>query len=361
MSIRRRLVLSILAGHLLFLLGLVAWQEYKLHAWQTIRLRVQPVDPVALFRGRYVDLAYDFSTLETTEAGLKEADTVYVRLKPGEDGLWRYAGFTRRREPQPGSVLLRGEVVTTWNRRAQIRTDIESYFLSERQAPAIERLSRVQYEMTVDVVVADDGRAALKQLYVEGTRAEDFEPQTKREAAAPPPPRREITLADLPPPSRTFASFRTLGLEISYPANWNVENVENGSYIRFGFRIAPREGLISGPGGVDMALGMEVGSFQTRTKNLSQATDQFVQGLLRANPGSQRLRGEPLPFRIGDFRADSVLLEGQSPVQNERETVWVVTVPRPLGLFYVILVAPRTQLASLRPLFLRILKSVKFG
>lgn len=186
MSTRRRVVLLVVAGQFLLLVGLIAWQEYKLHFWQTIRLRVQPVDPVALFRGRYVDLAYDFSTLETTEAGLKEGDTVYVRLKPGEEGLWRYAGFTTKREPQPGSVLLRGEAVSTWRRGAWIRTGIESYFLSERQAPAIERLSRVQYKMTVDVVVADDGRAALKQLYVEGIPAEKVDPRTVRPTLSTP-------------------------------------------------------------------------------------------------------------------------------------------------------------------------------
>lgn len=215
MSIRRRLVVLIVAGQLLLLVGLIAWQEYKLHAWRTIRLQVRPVDPVALFRGRYVDLAYDFSALETAmEADLKSGDTVYVRLKPGEHGLWRYAGFTTKGEPQPGGVLLRGEVVSTWRRRRWIRTGIESYFLSERQAPAIEGLSRVQYKMTVDVVVADDGRASLKQLYVGGTRAEDVEPQTKLEAVPPPPP---------PPPRGAYELVTGKAFEDAVPGRFYLE------------------------------------------------------------------------------------------------------------------------------------------
>jgi len=183
MNTRRILFFLIMAGQFLLLGGMIVRQEYRLYAWQTIRLRVLPVDPVSLFRGRYVVLTYDFSRSVTCETDLETGDTVYVRLTPGADGLWRFAECTPNREPQPGSVFLRGRVRLASGRSTRIDTDIESYFLSERQAPQIERLSRVKYEMTVDVVVAEDGRVALKQLYVQGIPAEEFDPTTTKPAA----------------------------------------------------------------------------------------------------------------------------------------------------------------------------------
>ena len=175
MSRRRFILAVIMAAQFLLMVALVALQEYKLHAWQTIRLPVEPADPIALFRGRYVDLAYDFSIPGRREMHWTDGDTIYVRLAPGPDGLWRAAGFTGTPEKQPGTAFLRGRVVGTY--RPRIVADIESYFLSERQAPEIEGLPRTEYEMTVDVAVAEDGRAVLKQLYVQGIPAEDFDPR----------------------------------------------------------------------------------------------------------------------------------------------------------------------------------------
>ena len=183
MNTRRLLFFLIVAGQFLLLGGMIARQEYKLYAWQTIRLRVLPVDPVSLFRGRYVVLAYDFSRLVTCEADLKRGDTVYVRLTPGADGLWQFAECTPNRERLAGSVFLWGRVRSASARGTQIDTDIESYFLSDRQAPQIDRLSRDKYETTVDVVVAEDGRVALKQLYVQGIPAEEFDPTTTKPEA----------------------------------------------------------------------------------------------------------------------------------------------------------------------------------
>ena len=194
MKTRRILVVLIVGGQLLLMLTLIARQEYRLHTWRPIRLRVKPLDPEALFRGRYVHLTYDFSRLETTQSDWEKGDTVYVQLTPDKQGLWQLSGFQRQRGQQPGSVYLRGRVDyiypdtervgegkdATWRRTGRyhlyVRTEIESYFMSERPAPQLEQLPRDKYEMTAEVVVANDGHAALKQLYVRGIPAEKFTP-----------------------------------------------------------------------------------------------------------------------------------------------------------------------------------------
>jgi hypothetical protein len=111
--------------------------------------------------------------------------------------------FERRLEKKPGTVILRGRVEwvgpefvrapagskeparRTGLYQLQVWTPIESYFVSERKAPQLDRLPRDKYEMAVDVVVAEDGRSALKQLYVRGVPAEDFEPPLAPPGARP--------------------------------------------------------------------------------------------------------------------------------------------------------------------------------
>ncbi|OFV96699.1 MAG: hypothetical protein A3H28_05140 [Acidobacteria bacterium RIFCSPLOWO2_02_FULL_61_28] len=176
MITRRRLVLAILAGQVLLMVGLIAQQEYRLATWDTIRLPVIPVDPVALFRGRYVRLGYDFLRIETTETDWKSGDVIYLRLAPDTGGLWRLAGFGHTPDKPPGEVLVRGRIRFTSTPHLYVETGIESYFLSERKAPQVEQLMGKQYRITVDVAVSADGATALKQLYVEGIPAERFEP-----------------------------------------------------------------------------------------------------------------------------------------------------------------------------------------
>lgn len=177
MNQRRILVMLIMTGQLVVMIGLIARQEYKWRAWRTIQLKVVPVDPVALFRGRYVELTYDFSLLQAPDGKWKRGDTIYLRLKSGSDGTWQLAGYSREPERQAGEILLRGKVEFDHGSQITIQTGIESYFMSERKAPEIERLSTQKYDIRVEVAVAEDGRAALKQLYVQGRPAEEFEPR----------------------------------------------------------------------------------------------------------------------------------------------------------------------------------------
>ena len=190
MSKRFWVVLAV-AGQLSVLLSFIVRHEYRSRAWQPVRLLVEPIDPYSLFRGKYVRLGYEFTRLKTTQAGWKSGDEIYIRLAPRPDGLWTVRGTSRALSQRPGSAVLRGRV--HWVRADQeagwllsIGTEIRSYYLSERQAPRIERLQRDRkFEMTADIVVSPDGRAQLEQLYVEGVPAEDFEPspQDSRKAS----------------------------------------------------------------------------------------------------------------------------------------------------------------------------------
>ena len=134
-------------------------------AGMTIRVTTTPADPRDLFRGDYVTLRYKFSnassipgsTIRNDEAG----QTVFVTME--QDGeLWKATGINRTK-PKEG-VFLRG-TLKSYGR--EIVYGIESYFVQEGTGKAIEEAMRRNREnVVVELVVAPDGKAAIKTVSV---------------------------------------------------------------------------------------------------------------------------------------------------------------------------------------------------
>jgi len=171
-----------LAAAFLLQTALLAWlivdRALLLENGKEIRLAVVPVDPRDLLRGDYVVLRYDISRLTTDEV---EGDNdfgyyepIYVSLDETADG-WAAASIHRAR-PKAG-IFLRGTVensfspetckITSPCEELQIVYDLEQFFVPEGRGRELETLRNDQ-RMSVDVAVADDGRAALKRLLVDG-------------------------------------------------------------------------------------------------------------------------------------------------------------------------------------------------
>jgi uncharacterized membrane-anchored protein len=162
--------------------GLLAWlivnRALLLENGREVRLAVVPVDPRDLLRGDYVVLSYDISRLATDEVEGDDDfgyyETVYVSLKEAPAG-W-VATSVSRAEPENG-VFLKGTVENVLSRETcklsspcqelQIVYDLERFFVPEGEGRNLETLRNDQ-RMSVDVAVADDGRAALKRLLVDG-------------------------------------------------------------------------------------------------------------------------------------------------------------------------------------------------
>ena len=58
--------------------------------------------------------------------------------------------------------------------------------------------------------------------------------------------------------------------------------------------------------------------------------------------------------------AESVLMAGQSAVDDQGELVWLVTTERPKGLFYIAFVSPEKEFNELRRPYEQMLRSVAF-
>lgn len=157
MSRRARIAfLAVVGAQLLFPLGVIAYNEIKLATGTEVRLHVEPVDPLDFFRGEYVALTYDISTIDI-EPGARPGSTVYVPLsRRGHYWTGDSAELVR-----PTDVFIRGRVTSP----GTVEYGIESYFVEEGEARRWEDAA-ARGDLYVDVVLDDDGKARIKRLRV---------------------------------------------------------------------------------------------------------------------------------------------------------------------------------------------------
>jgi uncharacterized membrane-anchored protein len=143
-----------------------------------IVLPIVPVDPRDLFRGQYVRLSYPISRLETKllEGEPPAANaSFYVTLQQDIHGVWSPERITATRptETSPDRIVLaaRGQAARPFDATisSNVRYGIESYFVPEADAPALEKLARDK-KMAAIIAVDSRGNAAIKGLVIDGQR-----------------------------------------------------------------------------------------------------------------------------------------------------------------------------------------------
>jgi len=115
-------------------------------------LRVAPVDPIAPFRGAYVDLDYP-GLPQNPECDDDERGTFYVTLVAGGDDVWDFGDASRSR-PDDGPYLQCND------RDYRVRCGIESYFLPQDAARELEQ-TVASGEAVARVRIDGRGHAAL--------------------------------------------------------------------------------------------------------------------------------------------------------------------------------------------------------
>jgi uncharacterized membrane-anchored protein len=144
-----------------------------------IVLPVRPVDPRDLFRGQYVRLGYDVSSvpLRLVEGPRPVGNAAfYVTLEAQEGGGWMPVRLTasRPRETGPKQIVLKARtffrfptVEQNSSGTVQVRYGIESYFVPEGEGPRLEEMARDK-KLAVLVAVDGKGNAALKGIVIDG-------------------------------------------------------------------------------------------------------------------------------------------------------------------------------------------------
>ncbi len=173
------------------LLGQIVWAQITLLSSPTeVVLKTTPVDPRDIFRGDYVILNYEISSLHTDKMSIPEnikvGDSAYVLLDTSQS----IAAPIRVLADAPNTLaeneaVIRGEVYfhdrEQQSTRGQscpdctnffISLSIDSYFVPEGTGTDLEKY-RDERALGIIVALNDEGDAAIKGLMIDGEKIYD--------------------------------------------------------------------------------------------------------------------------------------------------------------------------------------------
>jgi uncharacterized membrane-anchored protein len=160
-SSRRRLALVVVVCVQLALpLALAGLAAADLAFGEEIRLKAEPVDPVDVFRGNYVVLRYEISSLPVL-GEVRRGETVCARLQES-DGVWR-ASYADPGHPSGTVICGRARGDANPGESVGIEYGIETYYASAERAHEIEE-SIAQGDLYAVIDLDADGSARIKRL-----------------------------------------------------------------------------------------------------------------------------------------------------------------------------------------------------
>ncbi len=157
-------------------------------------------------------------------------------------------------------------------------------------------------------------------------------------------------------PSSRYRSYSVGVARLCVPENWRQVS-ESGNSVWF----APNGGYGSANGQSVFTHGVNLGTFQSNSGNLQQATNEFISSLQQGN-GNLRARGGYLRTTIDGRNALSIALNNVNEATGRQEIVTVITTQLRNGeVFYMIAVAPNDDFANYQGVFQNILRSVQLN
>lgn len=157
---------------------------------------------------------------------------------------------------------------------------------------------------------------------------------------------------NVPMPSGSARTYQNGNwLRVNVPSNWR--ELPGTNDVMF----SP-EGAYGDQG---ITHGVMMGVNQTNANDLQSATNEYLNGILQANPYLQR-RSNPTRGTLSGRQASSVVLAGRSPITNRNEIATVYTAMlRNGGLFYFITVVPENESMSYQNTFRTMVNSLRMS
>lgn len=175
---RRVLILACIAAQILVLAVMAGEREFILASGETIYLRTAPIDPRDPFRGDFVRLSYEISSIarrqirdDLAEHTKKKGHPVYAALKRGARDLYKIDYLTGEKPDQ--GIFLRGRISTEWRitrgrGAVGVKYGIEQLFVEQGRGKDIERRRGIreglQVPMEVEVAVGSGGKAVIRNF-----------------------------------------------------------------------------------------------------------------------------------------------------------------------------------------------------
>jgi hypothetical protein len=152
-------------------------------------------------------------------------------------------------------------------------------------------------------------------------------------------------------PSRRYKTYNGGGIQLSIPDNWR-DFGSQGSV-----QFAP-EGAYGNEG---ITHGAMIGVAQTNSRNLAQASEEYVNGVLQSN-NYLRQNSDFTRTTVSGRQAYATVLAGRSPITNRTEIATVyTTLLRNGGLLYIVMVTPENESSSYNAAFRNMINSIRLN
>lgn len=158
-------------------------------------------------------------------------------------------------------------------------------------------------------------------------------------------------------PSTRYQSYSTLGgvLRVSVPNNWRQLSESNSVWFSPEGAYGQYQNQVIYTHGVNFGMG------QTQSRNLDQATSEFLSSLAQGNP-NLRQRGRLLRTTVAGRAGLTTSMTNTNQATGQTEAVTVITTQLRNGaLFYMIAVAPENESASYQSAFRNVLRSMRIS
>lgn len=159
-------------------LSMIVKRETTLKNGRQVKFKTAPVDPYDAFRGRYVALRMEATTVPVEQAdNWQRGERAHVIFGEDEKGFARFVKASR--EKPKGNDYISLEVNYVYGgTNLNLRLPFDRYYMNEKDAPAAERAynahsRREQMDAYVTVRVLN-GFAILEELYIADTPVVDF-------------------------------------------------------------------------------------------------------------------------------------------------------------------------------------------
>lgn len=236
-------------------------------------------------------------------------------------------------------------------------------FLSDHPSPK-DRYARINQEaqyLRVQARTRDDTQfRAIKERLRRYPRAQTM--AEIQRSGKPNSPTGDRTNYPNPPsgrvayPSSRYRSYSEFGVVgISVPDNWQKLSEQDSVWF------APQGGYGSANGQNVYTHGVNIGAAQTNSRDLQQATSEFVNALQQGS-GNLRARGGYQRMDVDARYGLLITLDNTNEATGQPEIVNVVTTQLRNGqLFYLITVCPGNEYNAYQSTFLTILHSVRLN
>jgi predicted Zn-dependent protease len=165
-------------------------------------------------------------------------------------------------------------------------------------------------------------------------------------------------------PSSRLKQYQGREFAFTYPENWQTFGDSQSAMVA----VAPSDGVIrDGSGNVSIGYGAIVSYYfpqsdeieMRRNKdNLKAETADLIRQFEQTNAGLSARESRTL--RVDGHAALITTLRSRSPYQGETEVDLLVTVIRPEGLWYMVLISPESESQQAQPVFDRMVGSIRF-